>query len=579
MCYNLLNETERMGLVLAEYVHNISNFYRTFSGTDTIAFLLLPNCSPITLGSVTTVSYSIFRNKKPVINIGRTSINGVTRGSRIYAGTMIFTLINQYWIRDIQEQCSYLKDYKDLKADELPIFDIMLVSANEYGSSVSMYIYGIDFTDEAQTLSVEDLFTENTFSFIARDVSSFQALKQNEPVRNYGGAIRGGVTFGQKLYVIDSTELTLKDLQKLAKDQWEKFKANLKTKSKKYKMIARDLYLSATRLMVGNDIAELQALLNAVQHLHVLDVNGVFDEAMKNVVKEYQSRHGLEITGVIDNKVYNHILNEVKSNPDHIMAMVINKGGAHSYEKPMLTSNITYTYPFKEHILVSDIVPSYDGSGKFYKSSTGYISENDVYTHLHNIGTVEYPTLTYGADNEYVSMAKDMLSTIYKLYVDTSTSLFDYEMSEFLKKFQRDYGLKPTGICDAATWDMLVAVSKAKPSVTEKKVKMEYTGNPPGKYTFEMGKILEKLPLYQGKVTADGYITVKETVIATYSDGYKRTFHQVKRAEKSCLYGVEHLKKSLMYDPKHGFPVKVSYVVYVYNNQSMRWDFEIKKEG
>ena len=56
------------------------------------------------------------------------------------------------WIRDIQEAGTEVKQnndgterwfaydtwlakIKDLKADELPLFDIMLVSANEYGSA------------------------------------------------------------------------------------------------------------------------------------------------------------------------------------------------------------------------------------------------------------------------------------------------------------------------------------------------------------------------------------------------------------------------------------------------------------
>lgn len=152
---------------------SISRFYKSFSGTDTIAFLMFPGLKPIVIGSLTTISYSMYRNKVPVINIGRTNINGITRGSRIYAGTMVFTLINKHWLRELQDQAPYLQDYPTLKVDELPLFDIMIVSANEYGSSCSMFIYGVDFTDESQTLSVEDLFTENLFKFVAREISVF----------------------------------------------------------------------------------------------------------------------------------------------------------------------------------------------------------------------------------------------------------------------------------------------------------------------------------------------------------------------------------------------------------------------
>ncbi len=98
----------------------ISKFYKSFSGTDSIAFLIFPGIIPIVIGSLTTISYSMYRNKVPVINIGRTNINGITRGSRIYAGTMVFTLINKHWLRELQDQADYLKDFPTLKTDELP---------------------------------------------------------------------------------------------------------------------------------------------------------------------------------------------------------------------------------------------------------------------------------------------------------------------------------------------------------------------------------------------------------------------------------------------------------------------------
>ena len=86
----------------AEY-NFISNYYKSFSGTDTLVFILMPGSNPVVLGSITTVSYSAYRTKQPVINLGRTNINGITRGSRIFAGTMIFTLINQHWLNELLE--------------------------------------------------------------------------------------------------------------------------------------------------------------------------------------------------------------------------------------------------------------------------------------------------------------------------------------------------------------------------------------------------------------------------------------------------------------------------------------------
>ena len=158
-------------------INYVSNFYQSFSGTDTLVFIMMPGRGPVVLGSITTLSYSLYRTKQPVINLGRTNINGATRGARIFAGSMIFTMINQHWLKELQdtEELSWLGNYSQLKADELPLFDLMVVSANEYGSYVSMFLYGVDITDEGQVVSVNDLFTENTCSFIARDIETFTA--------------------------------------------------------------------------------------------------------------------------------------------------------------------------------------------------------------------------------------------------------------------------------------------------------------------------------------------------------------------------------------------------------------------
>ena len=151
----------------------------TFSGSDTLAFIILPKTPPILLGSLTTFSYSSYRAKKPVNVLGSIINRGVAKGSRILAGTFVFTIINQHWVNDLIDQVPWLKNSCDgvVYSDELPLFDVMIISANEYGKHVSMRIQGINLTDEAGTLSVNDAYTENTFSFIAREIRTFNDKK------------------------------------------------------------------------------------------------------------------------------------------------------------------------------------------------------------------------------------------------------------------------------------------------------------------------------------------------------------------------------------------------------------------
>lgn len=145
-------------------------FYETFSGTDTIAFIMLPNTTPIVLGTLTTLSYSTYREKKPVNILGKINVNGYTRGVRTVAGTMIFTLINQHWVNELVKEVKSLESFHSIKGDELPLFDIMLISANEYGSVVKGFIYGVDIVGDGGIISVEDMFSENTINYVARDI-------------------------------------------------------------------------------------------------------------------------------------------------------------------------------------------------------------------------------------------------------------------------------------------------------------------------------------------------------------------------------------------------------------------------
>lgn len=42
---------------------NLNTFYKTFSGSDAVAFLIFPQSKPILLGSINTISHSVYREK------------------------------------------------------------------------------------------------------------------------------------------------------------------------------------------------------------------------------------------------------------------------------------------------------------------------------------------------------------------------------------------------------------------------------------------------------------------------------------------------------------------------------------
>lgn len=144
--------------------------YGTFSGGDMLLSIVFPGSSPYAVGEASTISYSTNREVGEVRTLGRISVKGFTRGQRIVAGTIVFTVFNQHMVNSLKERVRVLQGIKGLLTDELPPFDIVVTFASEYGRSARLVIYGVIIYEEGKVLSVEDLFTENIWSYVARDI-------------------------------------------------------------------------------------------------------------------------------------------------------------------------------------------------------------------------------------------------------------------------------------------------------------------------------------------------------------------------------------------------------------------------
>lgn len=258
--------------------HQTTHFYRSFSGTDALVFIMLPQTEPIILGSLSTISYSLYRDKKPVPLLGQINMGGFTRGTRLYAGTLIFTLLNQHWVNELREKVQWMRQVKRLKADELPLFDLMIVCANEYGAAMQMFIYGVDLTEEGQVLSVEDLFIENTFNFVARDVTNFSHEFKTES---------GGTVIIQPFVTINGFRLGRDYVGRSA---------------------SSSDYLG---IVTTQEIKNVQHLLD--ERLECgLDLTGEYDEPTLEAVKAYQYLKGYNPTGMLDSKTWDSLVKEVE---------------------------------------------------------------------------------------------------------------------------------------------------------------------------------------------------------------------------------------------------------------------------
>lgn len=161
--------------------------FTSFSGADIVASITPLGGKPIVFGEIQTISYSIYRPMTPVHSLGRINPKGVVRGPRTIAGSLIFTvfdrhvlksMMDQYNTQEAQEfrktygldrsQIENIREYG--KSDEMPPFDITINFMNEYGNAANLTIYGVYIMSEGQTMSIEDMITENTMQYLAMDI-------------------------------------------------------------------------------------------------------------------------------------------------------------------------------------------------------------------------------------------------------------------------------------------------------------------------------------------------------------------------------------------------------------------------
>lgn len=306
----------------------ISNHYRSFSGADSLVFIMIPGCKPVCLGTITTLSYSIFRNKSQVSLIGRINVGGFTRGTRLVAGTMIFTVINQHWVNELSDQLPWLQEYKNIKADELPIFDLMIVSANEYGACVNGFIYGVDVAEEGQVVSVEDLFTESTCRFIARDIDVFKEDKVVGLVKKNSNTVRS-FSISQPTDIYSTT-------------------------------------MQANFFNVGNNMRDaIEVQQRLIDNGYNVGVTGVYDTATSNAIKLYQADNQLIETGYMDLATLDSLYDVDK------YKYIADK----KYNIPVFDNPNGNIVRYLNHY---EMINECTVEGNFVKIEDGYIRESDI---------------------------------------------------------------------------------------------------------------------------------------------------------------------------------------------------------
>lgn len=191
-----------------------NKYLYSFSGADADAFCWFPQAPELLspLSSVHTISVSVHESKGQARALGYRGIKGLARGVRTIAGSLILTVINDHPLRELQEQYvdAFVKgdypepnmgwsldrhrvgvgslwanyDYSNRLAVLLPPFNLAVQYVSEMGKQwdptkgqraegAGWMLEGVEFLDEGQVTSVNDIVTEMTFSFIACDFKPF----------------------------------------------------------------------------------------------------------------------------------------------------------------------------------------------------------------------------------------------------------------------------------------------------------------------------------------------------------------------------------------------------------------------
>ena len=182
--------------------------YNSFSGVDIKAVF-----GNKVLSEIQAISYSITREKAPIYTMGDANPRSFSRGKRGIAGTLIFVVFDRHTLLGSLKDIVFQSDIDELRpgygatgqelgspsgndpsntveqaespltspasdqalahalyVDQLPPFDITLAAANEYGACATMRIFGVELLNEGYGVSVDDIVSEQQFTYVARAI-------------------------------------------------------------------------------------------------------------------------------------------------------------------------------------------------------------------------------------------------------------------------------------------------------------------------------------------------------------------------------------------------------------------------
>lgn len=166
--------------------------YDSYSGADIVVIAQIANINGnsdiskkcYVLGSLQTISISTYQDKAPVRALGNINALDYVMGPRSIAGSLVFAVFDRHFAYEIFNDLKQYTGTSVLLTDEIPPLDLTLCFQNEYGKRSRMTLYGVKMVSEGQVMSVNDLFTENTYQFVGTGLENLTPENSNYPSLN-----------------------------------------------------------------------------------------------------------------------------------------------------------------------------------------------------------------------------------------------------------------------------------------------------------------------------------------------------------------------------------------------------------
>jgi hypothetical protein len=151
-----------------------------FSASNAYALLRFPGATR-KVGQLAALSVSTHRDTFPVGSMPFVSAKGFTQGRRMVAGTLIFHTIDRSVLANRYEHSYLGRHFIHDHADELPLFDILVVYVNEEGMASFEEVIGVRVVDFGRTVSLENLNPAETYSYMAIDYRPLRTISHGDP--------------------------------------------------------------------------------------------------------------------------------------------------------------------------------------------------------------------------------------------------------------------------------------------------------------------------------------------------------------------------------------------------------------